>query len=189
MEDYNAKHVAPPAPPEIDPELAEMEAEAGTKGKSQARTFMERILANLARKDKGRPSHGPAGKEKHGPAPNVDRMMRRAIARVGTNPDPKKTPHGRLGRAKATERKRPSQIQYQLKQDARKALSRIRVTRLMTDCPDMKYVASVPGLGNVWQLCQASTPTIHEISGLGPKRRKAIHDYLASKNVPCKWVP
>jgi len=184
MEDYNAKHVAPPAPPEIDPELAQLEA-----GKSQARTFMERVLANLGRKGKGKPSLGPVGKAKHGSQPNEERWRRRAIARYGTNPDPKKTPHGRLGRAKAVKSKTRSQIQYQLKQDARKALSRIRVTRLMTDCPDMKYVASVPGLGNVWQLCQASTPTIHEISGLGPKRRKAIHDYLASKNVPCKWVP
>jgi hypothetical protein len=187
MEDYNGKHTAPPAPPEIDPDLADLEAEA--KGKSQARTFMERVLANLARKGKGKPSQGPVGKAKHGPQPNEDRWKRRQLARYGTNPDPKKTAHGRLGRAKATERKRPSQIQYQFKEEARKALSRIRVTRLLADCPDMKYVASVPGLGNVWQLSQASTPTIHEIAGLGPKRRKAIHDYLASKNVPCKWVP
>ena len=59
--------------------------------------------------------------------------------------------------------------------------------RLLVECPEAKWVVSVPGIRNVWQLAQAPTDTIRSIPGLGPARRLKLRAYLISKNVPVAW--
>lgn len=175
QQDQYAKGAPPPALPEIDDELAALEAN------SPARTgVMNRILNSIAAKAKS-PNHGPVKV-----TPDHSRRTRRAMARSAPDYKPVNT-HGRLGRAKPV--KSQAQLAYEYKTAVRGALSRIKVVRLITECPELKFVAGTPGLKTVWQLSQAPTEWIHSIPGLGEKRRKRIHAYLIGKDVPVAWKP
>jgi hypothetical protein len=121
---------------------------------------------------------------------NRDRRARRAIQRADGSPDPRTSPHARLGRAKlAAPFKGPKQLALEEKAATRAYLSKIPVSALVADCPDMKFIAGVPGLRDTWQLSQAPSALIHSINGLGRVRRKKIHTYLVDKNVPVIWEP
>lgn len=100
-------------------------------------------------------------------------------------PDRRKQPFARLGRAKV----KPPQfiLEANFRQDMRRALSAIKLAKLVPECPEMKYLVGVPGLRNVWQLSQAPTEWIKAIPGLGPARRRKVWEYLRSKNVPLRW--
>lgn len=174
---------SPPPIPEVDPELAELEEQAH-KGKSIIRTIQERLLRTKGTPRSGQdPQRGGTRDKRH--EMGMGRRTRRAMARGGKDPDRRKTPHARLGRAKA---RTPIFIQdANYRNEVRKALSRIKTIKLVVDCPEAKYVAGVPGLGNVWQLSQAPTAWIQSIPGLGPARRKKLRAYLVSKNVPVAW--
>ena len=118
-----------------------------------------------------------------------DRKNRRAIARADHAPTVAGRPHARLGRAKlAAPIKGPKQLALEEMAATRAYLSKIPVTALASEFPDIKYVAGVPGIRDVWQLAQARTETIHGIAGLGPVRRKKLRAYLTSKNVPVVWA-
>lgn len=138
-------------------------------------------------KSKGVPTQGPTGggkgvRDRRGrPHPN------RAIKRIAHKPDPAKQPFARLGRAKPV--KSAMQREIEFRAAVRGELSRIKLTSILRECPEVKFLAGVPGFRSVWQLSQASTATIQEIPGLGPTRRKKIHTYLKGKNVPVRWVP
>lgn len=189
----NPRTVAPPPTPEIDPELAEMEAEAS--GKSKARVVTERLLRTvLARREsKGTPTQGPKGGEKsvrdQRRSMSEGRAIRRTVERSHPDykPDPRKRSHARLGRAKPV--KSQFQLASEYKAAVRAELSRIKVIRLIAECPEIKFVAGVPGLKTVWQLSQAPTAWIHAIPGLGEKRRQKLHAYLISRQVPVAWKP
>lgn len=168
--------------PEIDDELAAMEANA-----PGARGITQKIIDTVLRKStgKGLKTQGPTGGTKHGKARSQGRAIRRAMGRVGQSPDPHKSPHARLGRRKLT--KSQPQLASEYRAAIRGELSRIKLTKLLTECPELKFVAGVPGLGNVWQLSQAPTARIHDIPGMGPARRKKIRAYLIGRNVPVVW--
>jgi hypothetical protein len=168
-----------PALPEIDPEMAALEA--GSKGK--AKTLAESILAALSgRRTKGQPSLGPGSLPKT--VMSADRATKRAVQRREAR-DPAKSPHARLGRAKPVKSK--AQQESEFRAAIRAQLSRIPLTMILKDCPDVKYIVGVPGIRNVWQLSRASTATVHAIPGLGPKRRQAVRRYLAEQRVPVSW--
>lgn len=183
--DNDKKLAAPPPTPEIDPELAAMEAEAGAPTGS----VLERLLQTvLRRKDAKATSHGVPAEKGHRDrrrAAGQARMTRRAMERYGNNPDRKAQPHARMGRSRL--KKSPRQVEWEFKTQARQELSRIRLTTVLPQCAEIKYVIGTPGLKNVWQLCQASTATIHAIPGFGPKRRQAVRKYLVENQVPVAW--
>lgn len=178
------KTVAPPPTPKIDPELLEMEAERGAQ-----ETIIEKIQKLVGRRPHVKETpHGPRRDRKHGKTANEDRWKRRVMARAGDDykPDPRTQPHARLGRARA--KKSQAQINWEFREQARRALSRIKLTVIQPHCPDIRFVVGVPGLRTVWQLSQATNATMHAIPGLGPKRRQAILKYLHEHNVPTAWT-
>lgn len=193
------KTVAPPPKPEIDPEVAEIEANAmrlrsEDTGHSHAEVSrVQKLINGLVgrQRAKGDPTQGPkngAGKGVRD-SRNVagkDRRLRRAMERMGTDPDRTKRPHARIGRAKVSNQQH--RLAAEFRQAARKQLVKVKLTTILPHCPDLKYVIGQPGIKNVWQLSQQTTATINAISGLGPKRRKAILDYLHSHQVPTKWT-
>jgi hypothetical protein len=173
--------VAPPAKPEVDPELAALEA-----GR------VERFVSNLIQKAaEVRKIHNVGVKsrvesrDKRGGSHG--RAARRALARSDSGPDPRTRPHARLGRAKPV--KSPQQWEWERQRAIQPVLSKVKLTMLLTECPEIKFVAGTPGLKNAWQLARATSETIHAIQGLGPARRKRIHAYLTGKNVPVVWKP
>lgn len=182
-----------PALPEIDPELAAMEAEMaaahGDEPVSVDAGTLQRILAGLRNKKHAVKSTGApakAGRDNRHKA-GYDRQMRRAVERGAEDytPDRSKSPHARLGRAKPKQDHRFAVYEY--KMAMRQQLSKIKLTMLLTECPEIKFVVGVPGLRNVWQLSQATTATVHAIPGFGPKRREAVRKYLVGRRVPCSW--
>lgn len=186
----------PPPAPEVDDELAAMEAanaESATSGKSAARVLTERLLATVLnrRTAKGTPTQGPKGGEKgvrdQRRSMSPDRAMARAATQASRTADRTRTPHARLGRAKA--KKSPAQLNWEFREAARKALCKIKLTMIQVHCPEIKFVIGHPGLRTVWQLSQLDTATVHAIPGFGPKRRAAVAKYLREHQVPCKWVP
>lgn len=162
-----------PAKPEIDPELAEMEANAVHK-------FIDGLMGKIGGKGKGVPTNGPQGK------PPSDRSRRRALLRMGQPVDPKTVTHGRVGRLKPV--KSQFQENMEFRNAARSELVRIKLTTIQPQCPDVKYIIGTPGIRNVWQLSQAPAALIHSIPGLGPKRRQAVLKYLRDNQVPVVWV-
>lgn len=182
------KTVAPPPKPEIDPEVAELEANAPHAG------HVQRFINNLVgrKSAKGDPTQGPkngAGKgvrDVRGLA-GKDRRMRRALERMGTDPDPRKRSHARIGRAKVANQQHQTAAEF--RQAARKQLTKAKLEMILPFCPEAKYVKdALPKVRNVWQLSQLSTATVRAVPGLGPKRRKALLDYLHSHQVPTKWT-
>src|SRR5689334_9253482 len=86
----------PRALPEIDDELAAMEANApGARGVNRTQSMLNAVLGK--RSGKGTPSQGPT-KQRSGQGRAVRRQMERGAP--GYKPDPTKRSHARLGRAK-----------------------------------------------------------------------------------------
>lgn len=114
-----------------------------------------------------------------------DRAVRRAVKRSDSVPEVTGRAHARLGRAKLS--KGTEQIAIEQRAATRAYLSKVKITLLVSECPDVKFLAGVPGIKTTWQLSQASTATIHAIPGLGPVRRKKIRAYLIGKRIPVIW--
>lgn len=184
--DKDKQLAAPPPTPEIDPELAAMEA-----GTAPRESMTERLLRTVLnrREAKGTPTQGPKAGEKGVRDSRRERgqgrTTRRAMERYKGTPDRKTQPHARLGRGKPV--KSQAQLASEYRQVLRSQLSRIKITMLLAECPEVKFVCGVPGLRNVWQLSRATTEFIHAVPGLGPARRKKIKAYLQSKQVPVAW--
>lgn len=180
----------PPAKPEIDPELEAMEAEMAANGPKTLAQKLVGAAATLMRGDsKGKKSKGPTGNRGN---PNDQRhlmsegrMAARAAKRM-EGVDRSRSPHARLGRAKPV--KSPEQREREYRRAMEAELKSINLTRLVKDCPEMKFVIGVPGMKNVWQLSQAPTEWVHAIPGLGAARRKKIRAYLVKQNVPVVWA-
>jgi len=171
----------PTMAPEIDDELAAMEANAaGARGVNRTQAMLNAVLGK--RSGKGTPSQGPT-KQRSGQGRALRRQMERGAP--GYRPDPAKRSHARLGRAKLV--KSQAQIASEFRASARAQLSKAKLHLLLPHCPDIKYVVGTPGIRNAWQLSTASTATIHAIPGLGPKRRQAIRKYLLEHQVPVHW--
>lgn len=66
-----------------------------------------------------------------------------------------------------------------------RALKAVRTSRLVGECPAMRSVVST--YGNVFALATATTEAIRAVPGCGPKKRQAIKEYLATKNVRVEW--
>jgi hypothetical protein len=165
-----------PAKPELDPELLAMEAQAGGMITSDQYHRLEAI----AGPGKRSASAGPEAKTK-----NRTRRGRRALARRDARPDLVNRSHARLGRAKPVKSKMQMEIEFRAA--VREQLSGIKLSKVLRECAELRYVAGTPGLGNVWQLSRASTATIQGIPGLGAVRRQKIKAWLQSRNVPVSW--
>lgn len=168
--------------PEIDDELAELEANApGAQGKTRQNVhkFIQAIQGMAA---KTAPTAGPTGK------PTSDRTKRRALMRgvPGYKPDPKTRPHARLGRAKPV--KSQAQLASEYRAAARGMLTKAKLTLVLPHCPEVKYVMEGTRIKNVWTLSQMTQEQINAVPGLGPKRRKALWTYLREHQVPTVWA-
>lgn len=175
----------PPPTPEIDPELEAMEHEHHTH--VQSKEASQRGLMGLLHRITGKRGRGmgtpSTGKVARNPKSDA-RYVRRAMARSGVDPDPRRQPHARLGRAKA---KTPQFIlEAEQRTAVRRFLRKLKITSLTRECPEMKLVEH---FGSVLALASASTEMMKQVRGLGPAKRKKIHDYLSSKNVPVNWKP
>lgn len=140
-----------------------------------------RIMSAISMAAGTAPKNGPQTALVRGRA----RRTRRAMERVGVDPDRRTQPHARIGRARLA--KSDVQRGIEFRTAVRAELSRIKVYRLVRECAELKYLAGVPGLANVWQLCRASTETMHSIPGLGPARLAKVRAYLVGKNIPVSW--
>ena len=158
--------------PEIDPELAAMEASS-----PHVQGLVGRMIQGR------RAAAGRAGKRSMQEPKSIGRRAQRALVRADGLPQ---IPQGRIrSGAKLAKSKMQQEIEYRAV--VRKMLWKIKLELLLPDVPDLRFVIGQPGLRNVWQLCQAPTGTIHEIPGLGPARRKKIRAYLIGKDVPVAW--
>lgn len=163
--------------PAIDPELAAMEAEMA------ANAVLERAEAKKSDpRSQPRPGRKSTRDRRSG---GRKRTAKRNMARHDNAPDRASRPHARLGGAKLVK----SEVQRASEERlaVRKYLSGVKVIRLIVECPEIKWVVSVPGIRNVWQLCQLPTESIRAITGLGPARRRNLRAYLISKNIPVAW--
>lgn len=172
-----------PPPPVIDDELAEMEA-------ANQVSATQKLIDSVLRRNRATPTNQKPPEKSHRDKRNSPeaqgRSIRRAMLRQGQTPDPKTRPHARLGRAKMVKSQPQLMIEYQAA--VRGELSRIKLTRLQGECPEIKYLLGTPGLKNVWQLSQAPTAWIQAIPGLGPARRKKIRAYLTGKGIQVIWA-
>lgn len=74
------------------------------------------------------------------------------------------------------------------KKEHDKALAAIPLHKLVGECPAIQVVlARGAGVRTVLDLARLPQEKINSISGLGPKRRKEIFDYLVSKHVVLTW--
>lgn len=178
----------PPARPPIDPELAALEAGAHQQHEHAAHAqgglanTIKRMLMGAGRTDKGVPSAGPQGTPA---SPGREaRWKRRAMARLGTDPDPRGQPHARLGRMKA---RQPDWMrEAEARREMERFLRKLKISQCVQECQELKLVAH---LGSVLALANSSDASIRVVSGLGPARRRKIHEYLTSKGVPVVWKP
>lgn len=172
------QYAAAPDKPEIDPELAAMEATAVT---SPVSTLQRLIGSAMSR---AKPGHQPVAARDRRRGVSEGRATVRAVKQLqGT--DRKNTPHARLGGAKLV--KPAWVVERDYKRAVRAELSKIKLSRLVGECPEMKWVAGVPGMKTAWQLSQAPTAWVHAIPGLGAARRKKIRKYLVDKGVTVLW--
>lgn len=171
-----------PAAPVIDDELAEMEAHAHV---SSVRKVIDSVMRQVKATPTNRAPNEKSHRDKRNSPSAQGRTVRRAMLRQGQTPDPKTRPHARLGRAKMV--KSQPQLVIEYRAAVRGELSRIKLTRLQGECPEIKYLLGTPGLKNVWQLSQAPTAWIQAIPGLGPARRKKIRGYLVGKGIQVIW--
>jgi len=144
---------------------------------------MEQVTAKKA-STKGVRPQSKAGRDRRRSAGEA-RRVRRVMAQSTKVPDRAARPHARLGGAKLT--KSEAQRASEERLAMRGYLSKVKVTRLLVECPEVKWVASVPGIRNVWQLSQLPTSAIREIPGLGPARRRNLRAYLVGKSIPVAW--
>jgi hypothetical protein len=150
-----------------------------------ANAVMEQITAKKS-STKGVRPQSKAGRDNRRTAGEA-RRVRRVIAQKSKTKvvDRSARPHARLGGAKLV--KSDTQRQLEERRVMRQYLSRVKTARLIVECPEAKYVASVPGLGNVWQLSQTTRDVLLGIPGMGPARRRKLRAYLVSKQIPVAW--
>lgn len=177
--------------PEIDPELAEMEAamqEArgrrnGKSGGHDVDTLMPggHDVLKTERKPKGVTKHRKA----------MGRLMRRRYARAQA-PAVLATPNLCRLPSRAKPVKSQAQLLIEFKRATREELKRMTLVKCIRGCPDIRYIAGVPKLRTALQLVNANQEFINGIPGFGPKRRAKVHAYLTTMTrgvVQIHWEP
>lgn len=162
--------------PEVDPELIAMEM-------AMAPSAAAYVVAEADKKRETDPNmkhHGPKGKTE-----SMGRRERRARRIMKPTMEITGRTHARIGRAKPV--KSEMQRGIEMRRALREELSRMKLVTMIKDCPEIRFVAGVPGFRTAWQLTQASTATVSAIPGFGPKRRAAVRAYLTGHGATVLW--
>lgn len=114
-----------------------------------------------------------------------NRSKRRLLGGIQLAPSDTARPRARACKLKPV--KRQDQLLIEFRRAQRVELLRLKLFKLLPECPELKFVLGTHGLTSVWKLARASNETINDIPGLGQKRREKIHAYLTGKNVSVSW--
>lgn len=114
-----------------------------------------------------------------------NRSKRRLLGGIQLAPSDTARPRARACKLKPV--KRQDQLLIEQRRAARQQLLKIKLYRLLPECPELKFVLGTHGLTSIWKLARASNEIINNIPDLGQKRREKIHAYLTGKNVPVAW--